>query len=235
MQQHTPPRAHVVTQSVSQSVAQPVAQSVAQPAGDSKVYDYDPTLSNHPVPPHLSAISGSAGSGLERGLIRFERGLNWIFMTLMVFTGLGLAALMFGQIIMRYVLESPFTGIEEAAVLLGVWIYFLGMGYATREREHIHGGIVSLVVSDPVKIGMIRFSGSVICMLAACIFGYFACKYALFVIDKGRMSINLQWPRGLWSGSMIVGFAMMVGYFMLEAVNEYRDLITLRRARSQQE
>ena len=153
----------------------------------------------------------------------------------MLFVGIGLAFLMFGQIIMRYVLESPFSGIEEAAVLLGVWIYFLGMGYATREREHIHGGIVSLVVSDLFKVALIRFFGSVISMIAAVIFGYFACKYALFVIEKGRMSINLQWPRGLWSGSMIVGFAMMVGYFALEAINEFRELKSIRYARNTQE
>jgi len=203
--------------------------------GKTKIYNYDPDLSQHPLPPHLSAIPENESTALGRFLIRFEQILNGIFRTLMLCTGLGLALLMFSQIIMRYVLESPFTGIEEAAVLLGVWIYFLGMGYATREREHIHGGVVSLMVSDPVKISLIRLVGSIVSMLAACIFGYFACKYALFVIEKGRMSINLQWPRGLWSGSMIVGFAMMVGYFLLESINEYRDLLRLRRTRQQRE
>lgn len=200
---------------------------------NTKIYDYDPNVSQHPLPPHLSAIPSHETSALGQWLIRFEQVLNWIFRSLMCCVGLGLALLMFGQIIMRYGLESPFTGIEEAAVLLGVWIYFLGMGYATREREHIHGGIVSLLVSSPVRISQIRLFGSIISMLAACIFGYFACKYALFVIEKGRMSINLQWPRGLWSGSMIVGFAMMVGYFLLESINEYRDLLRLRRTQKE--
>ncbi|MEH6473523.1 MAG: TRAP transporter small permease subunit, partial [Halopseudomonas sp.] len=168
--------------------------------------------------------------GFERLLVRTEAVLDWIFRAMMILAGLGLAALMFAQVVMRYVLESPFAGIEEAAVLLGVWIYFLGMGYATRVREHIHGGIVSLVVSDPFKIRLIRFIGSVICMIAAAVFGYFACKYAFFVIEKGRTSINLKWPRGLWSGSMIIGFAMMMGYFLLEAINEFRDLRASRRS-----
>ena len=125
---------------------------------------------------------------------------------------------------MRYVLESPFTGIEEVSILLAVWVYFLGMGYATREREHIHGGIVSLVVKDPHKVAVIRFFGSVVCMLAACLFGYFAYKYALKEITRGRVSTNMRWPRGIWSASMIVGFAMMVGYFLLESINEFRGL-----------
>ena len=78
---------------------------------------------------------------------------------------------------------------------------------------------------------MIRFIGSITCMIAAIIFGYFACKYAFKELDRGRVSVNLRWPRGLWSASMIVGFAMMVGYFLLETINEFRDLRRTRRAR----
>ena len=138
--------------------------------GEAKIYDYDPDLSKHPIPPHLHAVPESASNRLDKYLMHFERMLNWLFRTLMILAGLGLAFLMFAQVIMRYVLESPFTGIEEASILLAVWIYFLGMGYATREREHIHGGIVSLVVKDPFKVKIIRFFGSITCMIAAIIF-----------------------------------------------------------------
>ncbi|WP_421868360.1 TRAP transporter small permease [Motiliproteus sp.] len=198
--------------------------SAANSVGKTKIYDYDPEISSHPIPPHLHAIPDHAENRVDSFLIRFERVLDWSFRALMVLAALGLAALTFSQVIMRYVLESPFTGIEEASILLAVWVYFLGMGYATRQREHIHGGIVSLVVKSPYKVAIIRFVGTIICMLAACLFGYFACKYALKEIDKGRVSINLRWPRGIWSASMIAGFAMMVGYFLLEAVNEFRHL-----------
>ena len=203
--------------------------------GDAKIYDYDPDLSNHPIPPHLHAIPEHANNRVDNWLIRFERLLNWIFRFMMVLAGLGLAFLMFSQVIMRYVLESPFTGIEEASILLAVWIYFLGMGYATREREHIHGGIVSLIVKDPYKVSIIRFIGSITCMLAAIVFGYFACKYAFKEIDRGRVSVNLRWPRGIWSSSMIIGFAMMVGYFLLETINEFRDLRRMKRNANQQQ
>lgn len=197
--------------------------------GKVKIYDYDPDLSQHPIPPHAHAVPNQPNNRLDSYLLMFEQGLNLTFRSLMVFAGLALAVLMFSQVIMRYVLESPFTGIEEASILLAVWIYFLGMGYATREREHIHGGIVSLIVKDPYKVGWIGLFGSIVCMIAAIVFGYFACKYALKEIDRGRVSVNLRWPRGIWSASMIVGFAMMVGYFLLEIINQFREL---RRSRS---
>ncbi|PKH86323.1 TRAP transporter small permease [Colwellia sp. Bg11-28] len=161
-------------------------------------------------------------------LQQFQFLLDFCLKAAMIFSGLGLAILMFTQVIMRYVLESPFAGIEEAAILMAVWIYFLGMGYATKERAHIHGGIVSLVVTDPFKIELIRFIVSIICTIAACIFGYYATKYGLFVIEKGRMSLYLQWPKGLWSASMIFGFAMMVFYFMLQIIKDYRAMLAAK-------
>ncbi len=208
-----------------------IKQKPEYPVKDAESFSYDAELSTLDTPPHLTSVTHDEPSGFESLLVGFEAVLAWCFRAMMVLTGLGLAALMFAQVIMRYVLESAFVGIEEAAILLGVWVYFLGMGYATRMREHIHGGIVSLVVSDPFKVRLIRFTGSVLCMIAACVFGYFACKYALFVIEKGRLSIYLRWPRGLWSASMIVGFGMMAGYFLLEAINEFRDLRRHRRPR----
>lgn len=143
----------------------------------------------------------------------------------MVFTGLGLAILMFTQVIMRYVIESPFAGIEEAAILLAVWVSFLGMGYATKQRSHIHGGIVSLIVEDRFKIEMLRLMVSIICLFTACVFGYFAAQYGLFVIEKERMSLYLQWPKGLWTASMIFGFLMMAVYFLLQIIKDFNQVL----------
>jgi TRAP-type C4-dicarboxylate transport system permease small subunit len=146
----------------------------------------------------------------------------------MIFTGLGLAVLMFTQVIMRYVLQSPFAGIEEAAILLAVWVSFLGMGYATKQRAHIHGGIVSLIVSDRFKISLLRFIVSLICFITACVFGYFAAKYGVFVIESERVSLYLQWPKGLWTGSMVFGFLLMACYFLLQTVKDLRETLGIK-------
>lgn len=198
--------------------------SPVKSVGATKIYDYDPDLSSNPIPPHLRAIPDKSETKIDSYLIRFELVLNKIFRALMMLTCISLACLMFAQTLMRYGMDSSFGGFEEASILLAVWVYFLGMGYATREREHIRGGIVSLLVKNPHKIAYIRFIGTVICMIAACIFGYFAYKYAINEVIKGRVSTSLRWPRGIWSASMIVGFAMMIGYFLLEAINEFRGL-----------
>jgi len=161
-------------------------------------------------------------------LQKLELILDYCLRGAMVFAGLGLAVLMFTQVIMRYVLESPFAGIEEAAILLAVWVSFLGMGYTTKQRSHIHGGIVSLIVYDPFKIAMLRLIVSVICFITACIFGYFAAKYGLFVIEKERLSLYLQWPKGLWTASMVFGFLLMAVYFLLQTVKDFREILAIK-------
>ena len=170
----------------------------------------------------------------QHKLCQLEQGFSWVIKSLMFAAGLLLALLMFAQVVMRYVLESPFTGIEEASILLAVWVYFLGMGYATRQQEHIHGGILSLVVKDPYKTQCFKLFGSLVCMLAACVFGYFAIKYSLKEIDRGRLSINLRWPRGFWSASMIAGFAMMVLYFAVYAVTQWLELRRIKASGGQE-
>lgn len=201
------------------------------PIGEPKANHYDPDNGPSSTQSHIEP--DQTKNKLSRYLIRVEKYLNIIFRSMMLLSCLSLACLVFAQVIMRYVLESPFSGIEEMSILLAVWVYFLGMGYATREREHIRGGIVSLIVKDEKKVAYIRFSGSIICMAAACVFGYFAYQYALREITLGRVSINMRWPRGIWSSSMIVGFAMMVGYFLVEAIREYRNLLNTAKNQDQ--
>ncbi len=207
---------------------QPIQQKPLPPVGADS-YSYDAELSSTHPPVHPSAVPDYETSGFEKALTRLEKQFDRAFRAMMIFSGLMLAVLMFAQVILRYGLESSFGGTEEAAILLGVWVYFLGMGYATRVREHIHGGVVSLIVKDPFKIRLIRFFSSTVCVIAACVFGFFAIKYALFIIDKGRMSLYLQWPKGLWSASMIVGFAMMGGYFLMQTIAELRDILRHRK------
>jgi TRAP-type C4-dicarboxylate transport system permease small subunit len=66
---------------------------------------------------------------------------------------------------------------------------------------------------------------SIICFFTVCVFGYFATKYGLFVIEKERMSLYLQWPKGLWTASMIFGFLMLAVYFLLQIIKDFHQVL----------
>ncbi|WP_315983308.1 TRAP transporter small permease [Aliamphritea spongicola] len=131
---------------------------------------------------------------------------------------------MFTQVILRYVFNNPFLGIEETSILLGVWIYFVGMALSVRRRESIHGGILTLVTRNATVIRAVRLTGSVICLAAVFIFGWMAIEYVLFAFKVGKLSLYLGWPKSIWSLSMATGFCAAFIYFMFQVHAEYLDL-----------
>lgn len=180
-------------------------------------------------PAYVKAIPDKHKTSL---FYRLEARLAQAIAVAMVIATIGLGLLMAAQVLMRYGLESPFLGIEELAPMLALWAYFLGMIYATRDQDHISGGIVALIFKNRTLIQAIRLAGSFACLLAVCVFGYFALKFAQFNLDLNRKSIYMRWPKYLWDFSMVTGFALMAFYYCLQIIAEIRDLKQSRKNRS---
>lgn len=155
---------------------------------------------------------------------RMEARLAQVIAVVMVLSSISLGFLMAAQVLMRYGLESPFLGIEELAPMLALWAYFLGMIYATREREHISGGIITLLFKNKTILQVIRLAGSVACLFAVCVFGYYAINFVSFNLDISRKSVYMRWPKYLWDFSMLTGFALMGFYYCLQIIAEVRGL-----------
>ena len=186
---------------------------------------YDPELSQPEPPEHLTAIPEGALADRLRWLISVESVFERILFVFIILFGLCLAALMFTQVVLRYVFASPFVGIEELSLLFGAWFYFLGIAYVTRNGEHIHGGILTMVVKDRNVIRGVRLVMTVLSIGACAVFGYFAIRYALFEIQTGRLSSYMRWPKGWWSASLIFGFVATGIYMVLQAANQCADLM----------
>ena len=187
---------------------------------------YDAELAAPEPPPHLTAIpEGELGSGMRR-LVAVETIFERLLYFFIIVFGLCLAVLMFTQVVLRYVFASPFVGIEELSLLFGAWFYFLGVAYVTRNGEHIHGGILTMVVKKRNTVRAVRLLMTVLSIAACAVFGYYAIKYALFEIGTGRLSSYMRWPKGWWSASLIFGFVGTVAYMVLQALNQFLDLRT---------
>ena len=187
---------------------------------------YDAELAAPEPPPHLTAIpEGELGPGMRR-LVAVEAVFERILYVFIIAFGLCLAVLMFTQVVLRYVFASPFVGIEELSLLFGAWFYFLGIAYVTRNGEHIHGGILTMVVKKRNTVRTVRLVMTVLSIAACTVFGYYAIKYALFEIGTGRLSSYMRWPKGWWSASLIFGFVGTVAYMVLQALNQFLDLKT---------
>ncbi len=125
-----------------------------------------------------------------------------------VTAGLGLTFLMLAQIVMRYLLGGGFLGIEEIAVLFGVWFYFLGMARASLDGDHIRGGIASLLANRPGQIRWLDRIDLAVVSLGNVIFTVLAVRYSITLAQSGRASTYMGWPSWLWAVSMVCGFAL---------------------------
>ena len=184
----------------------------------------DPDNNRLEPPERLTALPKGALAANLRWVIATEAVVQRILYVFIVAFGLSLAGLMFTQVVLRYAFASPFVGIEELSLLFGAWFYFLGIAYVTRDGEHIHGGILTMVVRRPTAVQAVRLVVTVFGVAACAVFGYFAIKYALFEIQTGRLSSYMRWPKGLWSASLIFGFVGTTVYMILQAVHQYLDL-----------
>ncbi|SIQ73419.1 TRAP-type C4-dicarboxylate transport system, small permease component [Paracoccus thiocyanatus] len=157
-----------------------------------------------------------------------ERGIAWLMRVIMFLAIISLGLLMAAQVFMRYVISAPFLGIEELAPLLAVWVYFLGMAYCSRERDHIEGGMMTLVIKNPRLLTALRLLGSAATLITIVIFMRFAWDFVAFNYSVGRRSTYMRLPKVLWDVSLLIGLALMTFYAALQCLAEARALFITR-------
>jgi TRAP-type transport system small permease protein len=100
-----------------------------------------------------------------------RRIVDLYFALLRVSIALLLAAmviLVFGNVVMRYALNSGITVSEEMSRLAFVWLIFLGAAVALKEHAHI--GIDTLIRALPPRAAKACVLAGYVLMLAACAF-----------------------------------------------------------------
>lgn len=177
-----------------------------------------------PVPDHTNK-----GAAVYRSLgwvYYLDNKLAWLMRVTMFVAMITLGLLMAAQVFMRYVISLPFLGMEEMAPMLAVWIYFIGMAYSSRERDHIEGGVMTLLTRNRKILLSLRLLGSVICLIALLIFFKYGFDFASFNIQVNRKSSYMRLPKYLWDFSMIFGLFLMIFYMALQVFLEARALLT---------
>lgn len=154
--------------------------------------------------------------------------LSGLLRALMLTAGTALALLMLVQVLGRYVLRTPFIGVEELLSLAAIWLYFLGAAYATRNGSHVGGGVVEDFVRSPLVAAAIKVLADAISLLVVCIYAILAVRYTIDTVELGRLTSFLRWPRWLWTGAMVSGFACCTVYVLRDLVRSVSRLGTLR-------
>ncbi len=187
----------------------------------------DDVMPPQPIQPAGGDLSDPAYRGLD-GFYRFEARLALAMRVILFCAILALGLLMAAQVFMRYVISSPFLGIEELAPMLALWVYFIGMAYCTRERDHIEGGVLTLLTHNRDILLSVRLFGTLVCLVTVAVFAWYAWDFAAYNLSLNRKSTYMRLPKYIWDFSMIAGFALMIFYLALQLLLEARALLTGR-------
>ncbi len=121
---------------------------------------------------------------------------------------IGLSALIFTQVVMRYAFDSPLTWIDEISIYCMIWMVYIGASLAVRERAHIR--VFSLLFVLPRRWASVLLVASDAIWLA----------FNLLMIWEGSVLVQSMWRQPFTSPALgipqkwpylavAVGFALM--------------------------
>lgn len=130
------------------------------------------------------------------------------------------------QIIFRYFLFLPLHGLEELAVHLAVWTYFIGAALGAHEKSHISASLLPELVKSRATKAIIEIIVTGITTVIAICMTVWAAKYLLWSIDRQPASLELRAPLYWVHAAMPVGLGLMSFYFFVGFVTDITRLVS---------
>ena len=139
---------------------------------------------------------------------------------IMIIASIGVVLLIFISVIMRYLLESSFNGMEELIILVAFWIYFIGASYGSYEGSQITADILSVFIKNEkgkLTVALIRDVITTVILFAA---SYCAVELMIYTLEAGAVTSVLKIPMMVVYTPIIVGIFLMNFYTLAHAVND---------------
>lgn len=155
----------------------------------------------------MEAVHGPA-KPLVIVMARADRILSWIEIA---FVGAALAfasALLFVNVVLRYVFFAPISWAEELSLYLIVWIVFIGSSVAVRTRGHIAIDLLPMMLS-PANRQRLALAVAALMLIFLATFFYYSGLHVLRVQSSGQVTPVMQGPMWVTYLAMPVGSALM--------------------------
>ncbi len=153
---------------------------------------------------------------IDKNMVRAQR-------IILIIASAFITLLVFGAVLMRYILKYPGMEVEELATLAGFWLYFTGAIHGSYERTHIKTELLHLFVQKPRTYALIKSVASFITLGLAIIMTYWGYVFLIWGLEKGGRSPVLQLPLVYAQSSIFFGAVFMSFYFLLELVDNIRQ------------
>jgi TRAP-type C4-dicarboxylate transport system permease small subunit len=136
-------------------------------------------------------------------------------------------AVIFLQVIMRYVFQSSLSWSEELGRYIFIWLTWLSTGYAVRQKRHLRIEFLSDLFGERGRMILETVSMTI------------WCAFSLFLVDRGFVIASMVWRRGQVTAALeiptaIVYAAVPVGAALMairladEIIRSVRRLMSAR-------
>ena len=124
------------------------------------------------------------------------------------------SALVFLQVLIRYVIHLGLFGLNDVTALMAVWMYFLGAGYAALWGEHIVAGLLDVMLPDGSPLHkVISVLAATLSAATMLVFAFWATEYGAWALERGAVTDELKLPRVHLAVPIALGCLMMAVFF----------------------
>jgi len=151
-------------------------------------------------------------------LRRLLRPLDIALDALIVLSIISITALVFGQVLLRYVFRSPLMGIEELTYFPTTWLYLFAAVKASSEQSHLIARVLEIFFSRKKYIYFLRCVAAVVAsgiLMWLTYWGYDFLKYTLRV-EKLSDTLFIPWVYS--EASVFICMLLMLVYTAVECI-----------------
>lgn len=148
---------------------------------------------------------------------------------IMIIASIGIVVLIFISVVMRYILEKNFPGMEELVVMVAFWIYFMGATYGSYENSHITADILSVFVKNEKITLVVTFIREIITMLILFSASYCAVELMSYTANTGAVTSVLKISMMIVYAPIAIGIFMMNFYSAVHAIEHGIQLFGKKR------
>lgn len=120
-----------------------------------------------------------------------------------------LAIITFTGAVSRYFLSTPFVWLEEAQLALFLGMVFLGMGAAARSGGHVAIDVVTELLPERIRRGVLIGATAVV-VLVATFYGWESLQQLWGMAQLGRETPLLRIPSALIYAVAPIGFTLLI-------------------------
>ena len=124
------------------------------------------------------------------------------------------------QAIFRYLIRSMPLGLEEMAIIVASWVYFVGLGVATRCDNHMVITIIDQVNLPEMLRKVIQSLGDLLVVCVSGTFAYYSIVYGYNDYKSGIIIVPFNISDLFKVGPMAIGMIMSTIYASVRLIQQ---------------